>query len=115
MQFGKCEYCVGYVIEGKQHLCEGLSYMPSTSKGISQLLDSRQKDYGDAKDNFTAIGRMWGALLQIEDIPAFQVALMMVQFKTVRASKNPHKPDSWDDLEGYAHHGRDLIPERDGE
>ena len=107
----------------KARFSTGLNLIPHESHcagyrkkaSVSALLDSRQEDYGDAKDNFTAIGRMWGALLQIEDIPAYQVALMMVQFKTMRASKNPHKPDSWDDLEGYAHHGRDLIPERDGE
>lgn len=79
------------------------------SKKLDAILDERQEDYGDAETNFTAIGRIWGALLQIEDIPAYQVALMMVQFKTVRASANPYKADSWDDLEGYTHHGRNLI------
>ena len=85
------------------------------SKKLNEILDSRQEDYGDASDNFTAIGRMWGALLKIEDIPAYQVALMMVQFKTIRASANPHKEDSWLDLEGYLHHGKNLIPDKDGE
>ena len=82
---------------------------------ISRILDQRQEDYGDAKDNFTAIGRMWGAGLQIEDIPAFQVALQMAQLKIQRIIANPYKKDSWDDLLGYLHHAQNLLPERDGE
>ena len=42
---------------------------PKVENKLLELLDSRQEDYGDPKDNFTAIGRMWGALLKIEDIP----------------------------------------------
>ena len=85
------------------------------SKKLLELLDQRQEDYGDPKDNFTAIGRMWGAGLRIEDIPAFQVALQMAQLKIQRIIANPYKKDSWDDLLGYLHHAQNLLPERDGE
>ena len=85
------------------------------SKKLQEILDSRQEDYGDPKDNFTAIGRMWGAGLRIEDIPAFQVALHMAQLKIQRIIANPYKKDSWDDLLGYLHHAQNLLPERDGE
>jgi len=88
---------------------------PKVENKLLELLDQRQEDYGDAKDNFTAIGRMWGALLKIEDIPDWQVALMMDAFKSVRCFANPLKDDSWDDKSGYIHHARDLRPERDGE
>jgi hypothetical protein len=81
---------------------------------VKKILKDREGDYGDAKDNFTTIGRMWGALLKIDDIPAYRVALMMDAFKSVRCFANPHKPDSWDDKEGYTHHGRDLVPEIEG-
>ena len=88
---------------------------PKVENKLLELLDSRQEDYGDPKDKFTAIGRMWGALLKIEDIPDWQVALMMDAFKSVRCFANPLKDDSWDDKSGYIHHARDLRPERDGE
>jgi hypothetical protein len=81
---------------------------------VKKILKDREGDYGDAKVNLTAIGRMWGALLQIDDIPAYRVALMMDAFKSVRCFANPHKLDSWDDKEGYTHHGRDLVPEIEG-
>lgn len=77
-------------------------------KSVTEILDLRQEEYGDAQENFTAIGRSWAALLRIEDIQPHTVALMMVQFKAIRANANPLKADSWDDLEGYAHHGREL-------
>jgi hypothetical protein len=85
------------------------------SKKLNEILDSRQEDYGDASDNFTAIGRMWGALLKIEDIPGWQVGLMMDAFKSVRCFANPYKDDSWDDKSGYIKHARDLVPDKDGE
>ena len=83
------------------------------SKKLTEILDQRQEDYGDAKDNFTAIGRMWGALLKIEDIPAYQVALMMAQLKIQRILANPYKEDSWLDLQGYIRHAQSLVPERE--
>jgi hypothetical protein len=33
--------------------------------------------YGNAADHFEGVGRGWGAILGIEDIPTWQVALMM--------------------------------------
>ena len=107
----------------KARFSTGLNLIPHESHcagyrkkaSVSAILDQRQEDYGDAKDNFTAIGRMWGALLKIEDIPDWQVALMMDAFKSVRCFANPLKDDSWDDKSGYIHHARDLRPERDGE
>ena len=107
----------------KARFSTGLNLIPHESHcagyrkkaSVSAILDQRQEDYGDAKDNFTAIGRMWGAGLQIEDIPAFQVALQMAQLKIQRIIANPYKKDSWDDLLGYLHHAQNLLPERDGE
>jgi hypothetical protein len=83
------------------------------SNKLDAILDQRQEDYGDAKDNFTAIGRMWGANNKIDDIPAFEVALMMAQLKIQRILANPYKEDSWLDLQGYIHHAQSLVPERE--
>ena len=78
---------------------------------IDAILEQRQEDYGDALINFATIGRIWGALLQIDDIPAHQVALMMDSFKSVRVFVNPNKEDSWDDKEGYTRLGRETARE----
>jgi hypothetical protein len=88
--------------------------MQMSRNRVEEILAERLDEYGDAKDNFTTIGRMWGALLKIDDIPAYRVALMMDAFKSARCFANPHKPDSWDDKEGYTHHGRDLVPKIEG-
>jgi hypothetical protein len=44
---------------------------------------SRNKDYGHPLDNFTMMGRMWGALLGVPDIPAETVAVMMVSLPRI--------------------------------
>lgn len=44
----------------------------------------RQQSYGHPKDNFTDIGRIWGSLLRIDDIPPEKVALMMAGLKIGR-------------------------------
>jgi hypothetical protein len=53
------------------------------SKRVNDILAERQETHGDAITNFTMIGRMWGALLQIEDIPPHVVALMYDAGKSV--------------------------------
>jgi hypothetical protein len=60
------------------------------SEGIDALLKERGRMYGEAVDNFTAVGRGWGAILNIEDIPPYQVALMMDFLKTIRCAINPN-------------------------
>lgn len=68
---------------------------------------SRQTEYGPPEDSFTAIGRVWGALLQsayshsCEDLPPRLVATMLVAFKCVRDAHNP-KRDNLVDMAGYA-------------
>ena len=61
----------------------------------------RQSDYGHPIDNFTQTGRMWGAILNIPDIPAETVGLMMVAAKVSRET-NVHKRDNLVDMAGYA-------------
>jgi hypothetical protein len=76
---------------------------------VKNILANRQEEYGDSYYNFTAIGRIWGALLGVSDIPAYQVALMMDSLKTIRCFTNPLHQDSWNDKLGYIHHGENAA------
>lgn len=76
---------------------------------VDTILAMREAQYGDALENFEKIGKVWGALLEIEPISACQVALMMDALKTVRLFRNPDHEDSWLDKEGYTRHGRDIA------
>lgn len=79
------------------------------SKEVKAVLSERQNLYGDALENFETIGKMWGALLQRDAIPAYQVALMMDALKTVRLFKNGKHLDSWIDKQGYTQHGQEIA------
>lgn len=76
---------------------------------VNKILQERQDEYGDALDNFEKIGRIWAALLEIEDIAPYKVALMMDALKTVRLFANGSHIDSWLDKEGYTAHGKDIA------
>jgi len=79
------------------------------SKSVDAILELRQKEYGDAHTNFSAIGRGWGAMLGIEDVEPHLVALMMDFVKTIRLVANPTHADSWADKQGYCEHGRIIV------
>lgn len=79
------------------------------SKRINEILDDRQGEYGSAHRNFISIGRMWGALLDIEDIKPEIVALMFDAAKSIRITANPQHEDSWLDKEGYIYHGKAIV------
>ena len=81
----------------------------SMSERIENLIRERGEMYGDAYDNFTAVGRGWGAILGIDDIPAHQVALMMDFLKTIRCAINPTHADSWLDKAGYSELGKRIV------
>ena len=81
------------------------------SKRVTDILAERQEIHGDAVTNFTMIGRMWGALLQIEDIPPHVVALMYDAGKSVRCMSNPLHDDNWLDKQGYTKHGMEIANE----
>lgn len=77
---------------------------------VEKILEQRLEQYGDAFTEFTAIGRVWAGFLKLEDdIPAYQVALMMDALKSVRLFHNPYKDDSWLDKEGYTKHGKTIM------
>jgi len=63
----------------------------------------RAKDYGDAKDNFTAIARMWSAYLGEEDlVTAYDVAIMMALLKAARVRMKPHADSEIDGAAYFA-------------
>jgi len=80
------------------------------SDQVKKILENRQEEYGDPLPNFRMIGRIWGAMLNLtHDIPAYQVALMMDAFKSVRCIANPDHLDSWNDKLGYTTHALDMV------
>lgn len=71
---------------------------------IKAILEQRDMHHGDFYANFAKIGKIWGALLDIEPIEAYKVGLMMDALKTVRAFANPEHEDNWLDKFGYTQH-----------
>lgn len=78
---------------------------------LDDILADREAIHGSALQNFTSIGRMWGALLDIEDIPPHVVALMYDAGKSVRAVANQFHQDNWLDKLGYTQHGMEIANE----
>jgi len=78
-------------------------------RGLNEVLKDRQETYGSPEEAFTRIGRMWGAILNTDDIPAHEVDLMMIALKIIRIANNPQHEDSWLDLSGYIQHGRKIV------
>ena len=83
--------------------------MPLSEQRIREILEQRQMHHGDFYSNFIVIGKIWGALLDIEPIEPYKVALMMDAFKTVRAFKNPEHEDNWLDKIGYTTHAQSCA------
>lgn len=76
---------------------------------LQEILDSRENQYGSAHQNFALAGRGWGAILGIDDIPAWKVALCLDFFKSIRCVANPAHEDSWLDKLGYTQHGKEIA------
>jgi hypothetical protein len=76
---------------------------------VDAILDERLEQYGDAETEFTVIGRVWGALLKIDDIQPYEVALLMDALKSVRLFYNPGHEDSYDDKLGYLRHYKAIV------
>jgi Domain of unknown function (DUF6378)/Domain of unknown function (DUF4406) len=71
---------------------------------------ARQAAYGHPFDDFTRTGRMWGAILGIDDVPPHLVGLCQVALKISREVNAP-KRDNRVDMCGYAE-TVDLVRER---
>ena len=68
---------------------------------------SREASYGDPKDSFGRIARLWSAVVGKDLIPS-DVALMLVLLKVSRLVNDRSNLDSWIDLCGYASLGGEL-------
>ena len=61
---------------------------------------TRQGDYGHPADVYARVGRVWGAILGVPDIPASTVTLMLAGMKVARHAERK-KPDNLVDGAGY--------------
>jgi len=68
----------------------------------------RVATHGDAEDSFGKLAAIWGARLGVHIRPD-QVAIMMLDLKTVRAWDNPKHQDNWIDMAGYAACGGEIA------
>jgi len=75
----------------------------------ARLINSdRNKQYGNPKDNFDRISKLWSVVLGM-DVSAEDVAMCMVAVKVARyASKSGYQPDTWIDIAGYAGCGYEV-------
>ena len=68
----------------------------------------RAATQGDIEDSFASIAAIWGARLGVIIRPD-QVAIMLIDLKTVRAWGNPYHCDNWIDMAGYAACGGEVA------
>lgn len=73
----------------------------SLEEAQSLVHGDRGDDYGHPIDDFTRTGRMWGAILDLPDVPPEKVGLCMAAVKISREVNKP-KRDNRVDLAGYA-------------
>ena len=61
----------------------------------------RRQRYSDPLELHDMIGRMWAAILRVDEIKAEEVALCMAAVKIAREVQRPHR-DNLVDMAGYA-------------
>lgn len=66
----------------------------------------RNETYGDARESFDIIAKLWSVYLGV-DVTAEQVAAMFVLMKISRQRKSKHM-DNWVDIIGYAALGGEI-------
>jgi hypothetical protein len=72
---------------------------------------ARMNAYGHPLDNLTRIGRLWAALLDVEEITAEQVALCMVALKLSREVHRSYTDNLVDGI-GYLLACSEIYAER---
>lgn len=68
----------------------------------------RAATHGSAEASFAMIAALWSARLGVVITPA-QVAILLIDLKTVRAWSNPGHADNWVDITGYAACGGEIA------
>ncbi|MAN99921.1 DUF6378 domain-containing protein [uncultured Roseovarius sp.] len=74
----------------------------------------RAATHGAAEQSFAQIAALWSVRLGVEITPE-QVAILLVDLKTVRAWGNPGHFDNWVDIAGYAACGGEVAKLRSAE
>lgn len=74
------------------------------------VMVDRAATHGDIEVSFAAIAAIWSARLGVPIRPD-QVAILLIDLKTVRAWGNPGHADNWIDTAGYAACGGELAPQ----
>ena len=75
---------------------------------VDEVIDGRRSVYGQPVDTFARIAQMWSAQLGHE-VQAWQVPLMLISMKLIRAGEAPDYSDNTDDVEGYLAIFREII------
>ena len=76
-----------------------------------RIVDERMEKYGVPTESWTRIGRMWGAYLNVDDIPAEVCLQMMTMVKKIR-ERYEHNPDNWIDDAGYVDCAHRVMEEK---
>lgn len=67
----------------------------------------RAATHGAVEDSFARIAALWSVRLGVS-VSADQVAILLIDLKTVRAWGNPGHADNWVDIAGYAACGGEV-------
>jgi hypothetical protein len=91
--------------------------IPKTASILMTAADlvngERHDTYGDAMDDFTRTGKMWAAVLGLDEVTAEQVAVCMTLVKIGRLCESPAHRDSWIDATGYMSLGGGIARRRE--
>ena len=81
-----------------------------SDKILKKIMEDRQEDYGDYKENFRLISVIFNVILHDrlkDDIKPHQVGQLMMGLKLYRATRK-YKADNYDDLEIYSKMAKEL-------
>jgi hypothetical protein len=78
------------------------------AKAEQAVTVDRAATHGNVENSFTTLAAIWSVRLGVSITPA-QVAIMLIDLKTVRAWTNPTHADSWVDCAGYAACGGEMA------
>jgi hypothetical protein len=82
--------------------------MSQPSNIVDEVIDGRRSVYGQPTDTFARIAAMWSAQLSTT-VNAWQVPLLLISMKLIRAGECPEYSDNTDDIEGYLAIFRELM------
>ena len=77
-------------------------------KAKQAVCTDRAATHGSVERTFDALAAIWSVRLEVK-VTAAQVAILLVDLKTVRAWGNPGHADNWVDIAGYAACGGEVA------